>query len=151
MEATRYPMDFEALQKGDVISSATIERITTVNPRDYRAWQIAVLNLQSIVTRELRKLDRDWVVCQKGNDLRILTDLEAKAYNARAQRAAIRKFAVSHRKNMAVDTSDFTAEERAEHHRQLAIGSRQLVAVRQARREVVRELSATPKPMRIAQ
>lgn len=82
-QAERYPLDFDALAKGQFIPPEQIEAIYAVK-RDHKDYQFRCLTLRDEIMREREDLS---VRMHKGG-LRINTDQEAAAYHAtEAQRA----------------------------------------------------------------
>jgi hypothetical protein len=127
-----FPLDFEALKKGDVIEQSRIESIYQVkfgtDPTRYRLMQ---MKLVEIIERERPDLyprtDRATV--------RIMEDKEAEAYNCGRHEAHVRGLARDARRRGRINRSEFSdADRRAAESRDLGFAA--LAAM--AKRELVK-------------
>lgn len=128
-----FPVDFDSLQKGDVIAPEIIENAYGIS-RDLRAYAFAALNLKTRIECELE--NRGYPVSTKieGSSIRILTDEEAVPYNAMAFEAGVAKMGRSHRRLNLVDVGKLSQLARSTHDRAIAVQAFQLQALRKARR-----------------
>ena len=118
MNPERYPLDFDALNKGDVLTPESLARITSTEVGT-PAYQFAILGLRCEIERELEAAGRPVTVKQDGDGLRILTDEEATDYNHAQLQAGLRKVARSHRRNLLVDRTQLSIEKQKAHDRRL--------------------------------
>ena len=81
-DVRRWPIDFDALQKGSFIPVEDLERAFRAN-RDTRAFNFKVMGLISDI-RDFFKDRREQTVtvCQKDGGITVLTDEQAVNYNA---------------------------------------------------------------------
>jgi hypothetical protein len=132
---SEYPLDTESLQKGSVISAATIEHAFNVK-RGTDAFQMASMRASKYI--QGRFLDRGEVVTltQRKHDLVILTDDEMPAHNARLFRNDIKKAARAHARMLGGDRSKMSDATVKLHDRALTVQGAQLAAISRARLEV---------------
>lgn len=129
----KYPFDYDALNKGDVIPAERIEEITGIK-RHEAAYSIAVMGLQSQVQHELIDRGRDVVVrCDKGA-LRILTDPEAAEYTAKLFTQRKRQLVRAHGYGLRVQVANLDEQQRLSHERNIVVQGAQLAAMHDARR-----------------
>lgn len=135
-----FPLDFDALQKGDSISPEHLEKLTE-KTRGTDAYNLAVLALRERIIRECKDREKHFTVAVVKGHLRILTDEEAAVYNMRTFRAAFRR---QHRslRMMAntVNTAALSDTQKKEHERNLIVCGKMLQAARSARAQI----AATP-------
>jgi hypothetical protein len=113
----RYPLDFEALNRGDTIPAERIERIYGIsrNHRDYWSKQLRLRD--QIEDHFLSVRGDDVSVKIESGDLVILGHRDQAHYTQQRARAAIRQYGKSFRKASAVDQSHLSDEERERHDR----------------------------------
>lgn len=124
-----HPLNFDALQKGDIISAEQIESITQCQ-RSHRSYQLRVLALKEQIQRELRDRGRVVTIACRKDALHILTDAEAAEYNERAMGEYFRRAGRALYRKIHVDQSQLTDEERKVHQRQIEVRNRQMQALR---------------------
>lgn len=78
-KVSRYPLDYETLKKGDVITVKQIEEIVHKRRYDADFWSATLSLAQEIETR-LRDLNRVWVVRHRKGNLVILDDTSASTF-----------------------------------------------------------------------
>ncbi len=142
---TRWPLDYDSLDKGDMISVDRIEQITgTKHGTD--AYTFSSLKLAKRIQSELHDRGRIWTVKSDRGALRILTDSEAAAYNHEIQvqdrRSMLRRFHLQ----QAVDTAQLTESDKQEHQRNLEIDGRFIQALLATRKELQLESSKRNVP-----
>jgi len=127
MAVQNYPLDFDALAKGDVISVEQLTKILGLKP-DHPHFMLKVLSLKERIENEL--MDRGNPVTARihHNAIHICTDLEASEYNAGMSEQGFRKMVRSHRRNLVVDTQLFKPEEKQSHERRLLVSGAMLAA-----------------------
>jgi hypothetical protein len=118
MAVKQYPLDFDALQKGDVISVEQIENIFGIKRTDRNFWA-KTLNLRDRIAKEMIDRNRPVTVRTSQGALHICQDREATVYNHKRVGHAYRTMIKAHRRQLCVDVSDFTVEEKTEHDKRL--------------------------------
>lgn len=135
---TKYPLDFSALEKGQLVLQEDIERITGVskseNPEDY---QLEVLNLTQRIMKETAELGLFMTAKGDKGAIRILTDEEAVEYHASqcesGRKKSIRNMA---RMQINVDVRNLSEDSKARHERNLVKEGIYLSMVNKAREEI---------------
>lgn len=129
----KYPFDYDALNKGDVIPAERIEEITGYK-RHETAYGVALMGLQSQIRNELEQRGRPVnVQCEKGS-LRILTDPESVEYTANLFSQRKRQLMRAHRYGLSVQVSNLDEQQRLSHERNIVVQGAQLAAMHDARR-----------------
>lgn len=82
---SKYPLDFETLEKGSWIETSDLCDAIGIGPSDSR-WGLKVLRVIEMVRQE-----RGILGCQIGNRIRLMTDAEASIYVYRQSGIANRK------------------------------------------------------------
>lgn len=143
----RWPLDFDALSKGDIIDSGRLAEITKSQPGT-STYSLRLLQVKEQIERKL--LQRDYPVTTKieGQSLRILTDAEASEYNEQQAEQAVRKAYRSLRRQMNVDVRQLTAEQQTDHGRRLIHQGAIVNAIRETRRNL--RIQASTNPVRQA-
>lgn len=147
MDASRFPLDYEALKKGDTIPAARVEKIAGVL-RGSEGYEFAVLKVCKQIERELAVRERLWTVVVRGEDVVILTDAQAATYTDDQQRQAMRRLKRNFHRQVAVDVLELSEEERAKHERAVEVNGKTLQAAMTARRKAMRITAherSTPK------
>lgn len=105
----RYPLDFDALHKGDCIPCDQIERIYQVNHRtDLTSFQFKALELSQNIHRERP----DLLARVDGYSVRIMTDAEAEEWTYAQTRKAVASIARNARRRAVINRDQFTDEQR---------------------------------------
>lgn len=117
MKAERWPLDFDALRRGDRLSPEQVERAVAV-PRDSRAYALKAMRLAKTISRHFAEVDGDNVAVVFVKDaLHILTHAEQAEYARRRLRsevsATVRVIGLGH----SVDAAQLTVEQREKHDR----------------------------------
>lgn len=141
VKATRYPLDYDALKKGDVIPAAQLERILS-RKRGTERYHLQLLTLRDEIERQLAIRGAIVAVRTFGDTLKILTDEEAAEHCPRRVHLGIRHAFKNHRKSLAVELPNLSDEKRRELLRTNEINSKMLSAATEARREAIRQLSS---------
>lgn len=144
-EATPFPLDFDALKKGDVISEDRLEAITS-EKRETKEYQFKAMSLADRIEREMAERGLSVYAVVRREKIRILTDDEAKEHTQRLGLQAVRKLFRAVRKGGAVDTTGFTIEQKQEHERQIIMLGRYAAAIKQVRRELTVEPTTRTVP-----
>lgn len=131
----QWPIDFEKLNKGDVISESLITEAYGRRPTD-REYPFVMLRLREQIERTMEELGSPVTVKQEGTSLRILTDEEAVAYNDERFSAHARGLKRSYARQLIVDTNQLRPETVQRHTHQLAVNGRKLLAIEEVARVV---------------
>jgi hypothetical protein len=131
--AQPFPLDFEALRKGDVIAPEVIEAAYRVSRAD-RNYQLATMKLKERIERDLEARGYPVTIKQEKDALRILTDPEAVEYNDAAFKASLRAIGRAHHRLCVVDTEQLTEQERRAHSRAVMGQAMQIAGMRNARK-----------------
>lgn len=131
-----FPLDFDALQKGDVIPSQKIEKIYQVNLlRDPSKFQLRALGL----SQQIHDERPDLLARVDGNTVRVMTDVEAEEWTNTQVVKAVSSIARNAKRRAVIDRGGFdeqqtrVAESRDRAITALAIMTRKQLA--KARRE----------------
>ena len=134
-----YPLDFDALQKGDVITIDRLEAITG-KQRGTQAFQLAVLSLRERIISECKDRDKFFTVAIVKGNLRILKDDEAAVYNSRTFKMGMKRSRKSLSRLAKVDVGNLDDLQKKSHERNLIVFGKMLQAARSAQKS----LAATP-------
>lgn len=132
-QTEKHPFDFDAIKKGDVIYAEQIERLSNTNRSD-RAYQLKLLGFREQIQRELDSRGMPVTVRIDHDNLVILTDSEAAAYNAAWFNSRRRQLMTCHQRSLQVDTALLEEDERKRHERAIMSQGAQIAAMRQAAR-----------------
>jgi hypothetical protein len=144
-DAQRYPLDYEALNKGDSISPARLQDILGLRSTHPR-YQLRLCALRSEVERGLEAIGRRWTVAIRKGFLVVLTDPEAAVYNTRQFENRTRQMNRAHQRNLAVDAGNLTQFEQVQHDRALVVQGVQIAALHAARRQLRAQPYERPNP-----
>lgn len=109
----RYPIDFELLQKGQLLTAEFLEN-TCGQPRGTTKYEFFCMTLAQMIFNET-----GFTAKRSGDDLRILTDSEAAQYNARRVEHHVRGVFQRFDMLVSVDMANLGAGEKREYERQL--------------------------------
>jgi hypothetical protein len=148
MNTTRYPVDFDTLKKGSVVTAETIEAYAQAKP-ETKAYNFAALSLCKDVETYLAQTGIYATVCIRANQIHVLTDEEAAEYNKAKYEQGRNRMFQAHRRNSAVDVSMLADDQRAQHERTLQRHAFELASLKQARNslanaEKARRIEETP-------
>jgi hypothetical protein len=129
-----YPLDVTKLTKGQVISIAELEHILVMR-RDNLQWWKRLLQLKHKIEVNRKRMGLpELTMHTHGGELVVCTDAEASQYNKRRRKIGIRHSLRAVRRNLSVDDSQLTQEEREAHHREIMRGGMLISAIRGATR-----------------
>lgn len=136
----KYPIDFDSLEKGDVISNEELEKITG-HKYGTTKFAFAVINLRQKI------FDKRGFTATHNQEigLRILVDSESSFYNDKDFHNKRRGMFRAHKKMASVDVAQLSPVARELHERKLMSQSRVLSAVRESRKISVKV--ETPKQL----
>lgn len=131
---SKYPLDFDALFKGQYITQAELEKITgkTAGTDEY---QFALLSLQSQIQSETSCT----VKISNKYELRVLTDEEASRHNYKLFLQNIRGMRSRFELNTAVDTAELSDEQKGKHERNLVVQSMYIQAITRTAKQIAIE------------
>ena len=145
-----YPLDFDALQKGDVITIDRLEAITGKR-RGTQEYQLAVLGLRERIISECKDRDKFFTVAIVKGNLRILKDDEAAIYNSRTFKMGMKRSRKSLSRLAKVDVGNLDDLQKKSHERNLIVFGKMLQAARSAQKSITaaphqRTLPGLPEP-----
>jgi len=135
---SRYPLDYDVLDKGDEFTVEELEKILRVN-RNHKQFPFKLMNLQFQIERELEQRGLVVVVAMVRGNLRILTDPEAVSYTAKSFQGHRRGLKRDHSRAMAINVAALNDDQKTEHDRNIEVQSKYI----QADIEVTKQLRLT--------
>jgi len=138
MDPQKYPLDCDALKKGDILSHA--ELVTIVGPKP-TGWEqrLAFLALKGLIERKRPDLPAIRLQLDgSGQDhyrLVVLLDWEASEYQHKRCGMGARTIGRSLHRQMAVDTATFTAEQHKTYAHRLQHDARIYLALKSAQHQ----------------
>lgn len=139
MTATKWPIDWDALSKGDYIPPEQVEYATKV-PRSSRKYGIACMKFQERLVAELSDRGLEVVTRQEKDGVRILDDPDATVYLEQQFKLRMAGMRTAHGRAMTVDVTRLDEETRRQHENRLHVNGWTLKAMRQGRREALKAL-----------
>ena len=136
-ELKQWPMDFDALQKGDVISVADVEQMTGKR-RGTDEYRFALMNLKDMICGYLESKERMWTVSTEGDRINILTDTEAVKYTESWYESGRKRMRRMHSLAMGVDTAQLTTTLRDAHYRNIQVHGFEISAMKKSRAEALK-------------
>lgn len=107
MPGEKYPLDFDALQKGEWLETAELEEALGVTMADGAKWNFALMGLRSQIERE------SGIVCRIDHDrIRLMTDTEADEYLYRQGERSVSKLVRVTRSRALIDRGSMTDQEK---------------------------------------
>ena len=137
--ATRYPFDYDELDKGDIISAETLEELTGYE-RGTQDYNLQLMVLQNQIMDEMEVRDRPMTVRIHKGGLELLTDAQASVYNHGRGESGLRQMKGAVKRLGWTDMMKLTDEERKNHDRTVLIQSRMLQGAMKGRKESFRQL-----------
>lgn len=133
-------IDFDLLEKGDYIEPGIVEKIVGMS-QEHRSYGLACMGLRAQIERHFA-VKKEMIVTVKCEEsgVRILTDNEASVYNHNTVKRGARQIMNGQARNLAVDASKLSDQERRDHDRRLVTDG----AYAQAVRKVKKQLEVTP-------
>jgi hypothetical protein len=118
MEAQRFPLDFQALRRGDYLTPEQVED-ATLTPRHSRLFRPAMLQLRDEIMAYFRSIGQVVTVTTEHDGLRILTHAEQAQHAPTRARKAVEQMMTALAESKAVDVQQLTDEDRLRHERSL--------------------------------
>jgi len=141
----KYPLDFDALKKGDVISVAMQEDIFKIKANN-EAFAFRSLALRQRIEKELSDRGFPVTVRHDHGTLVICTDPDASEYNDRMRAKTLRAFGRAHRRNLAVDRGNLDQAQLEKHDRKNGIYGAVLSAALKVRRRMILKAAERTTP-----
>lgn len=114
---SRFPLDFDALQRGDFLAPEVVEAATLCKRTDSGYWA-KLLRLRQEVRDHFQGKRGDLVtIVQEGDGLRILTHPEQAEYAPKREERAVQQLLISQAEGAAVDLAQLNTEQRQRHER----------------------------------
>ena len=136
-ELKPWPMDFDTLQKGDVIPVADVEQMTG-KKQGTKEYQFAILNVVDRIKGALFHKEKFWTIAIRKDAICILTDAEATEYNFREGERAQCRLKRLNVQMLAVDSTQLTDEQRDVHYRKQQTLAFVVSSMRSARLECIK-------------
>lgn len=130
---TKFPIDYESLEKGDVISIAKIEHITG-KKYPTQEYDLAALQLRHEIEREMEDIGYPVVTRQKQGNILILKDNEAAEYTHNGFIQKLKGMGRFLDKQLQVDTNNLSSKEKKRHLRKCRKDSLTLQGAKMGRR-----------------
>lgn len=143
-DATQFPIDFDALEKGSYIPPETLEHVFQVG-RDMGAYSLKIVGMCNEIMRQLSDRGIDVVAKRHKSGIKILNDVEASAYTYQEAQLAMLKYRRNLTRALAVDRSQLDDKSQATHDGRLLVMSRVYHAAAGAKKEA-RKLISTKSP-----
>lgn len=144
-ETQKYPLDFAALKKGDVISQEKLVEIIGLEPTDPR-YRIEVLKLRHHIEFTLATQNYWVTIKEDSGNLCILTDGESAVYNDKQFKNNINRALRSYDRLLRVDNNNLTMSEQKRHFRNLETNGKVIQAISSTTKSVKLESSRRNTP-----
>jgi len=138
-KTTAYPMDFDQLEKGSVITAEQLEQITGFDRKE-AGFSLAVMRFSGRVTREMGARGIDVVTRVKKNKLHILEDDEASTYTAERGKIFYRGMCRSLRRMAYIDQANLGDKQRKRHERAVHILGHMVLGARKGRGKAIKAM-----------
>lgn len=134
---SRYPVDFDALEKGSYITPKDVARAARA---DVGTPKFSIFLMGLCAECERRLLDRGLqaVVRVDNYGVRVLTDAEAAEYTDHQFGGLIRRLGRTLHRQNRVDTKELGTSQRQQHERALLVNSRTFQAAANARKDALK-------------
>lgn len=134
MKATRYPIDYETLEKGDSIPIERCESILDIQRGD-SLYQLGLLKLAQTIMDAMMEHGRPVQVVQDHGALRVLTDAESSSYQDRRADRALSQMREGVRQLGHCDVSTMSDYEKALHTRRVRVVGGTYLGAKNGRKE----------------
>ena len=139
IDAKRFPLDFDVLEKGSVVTRAEIEHIYRVTYGTDQ-YSLKALALGQAIETMLDARGLCVTVKIDKGELRILTDAEASEYNRCEAMRGFKRMMRRHRKGAEVQIDNLTPAQAIAHDRGLQVSGAMIFAAKKAKKEALRAL-----------
>lgn len=134
MAENQYPIDFDALEKGQYIEPELISERLCVPLSDQKQYQFKLLRLKAQIESERP----DLVTKGEGLGIRVLTDEEASPYLNTRLESHLRGIARTNLRRSRIDKNNLNEAQRKTCESEDRIAAATLIAMRQAHRKQLR-------------
>lgn len=141
--AERYPIDFDALQKGDSIPVSIIEHYCG-HRHGTEQYAFAVMGLQSEIERRLAERETPVyaVITSRAGELHILKDAEGSECAFRRVKNHAAAIHRNTKRLSLIDAASLTAEQQRAHETRLLVSVQMSGGLRASRREALSKIKA---------
>jgi hypothetical protein len=136
--AERYPLDYDALAKGQTIDADRIEEIVGVS-RTLATYSGKQVQLAATIEEELADRGKPVTVQCIGAEIRILTDSEALAATDNRFRKYLRQARKANRNLAEIDVRNLSAKERQLHDREMVVQAAIIAGAQESKRHAIAE------------
>lgn len=133
METKYYPIDFDAVQKGDEYTPEQLKEITGCEP-ETKEYSFAVMSLCSQIMRECAARGSVVTVAMRRGNLCVLNDADAAEYNAKKVDTKFKQANMCHMRRLHVDVSKLDESQAKAHERSVLVQGAMLQAAAAARK-----------------
>lgn len=137
-EVEKWPVDFDVLDKGDVIPVEQLEKILGI-PQTHPQYSVKLLGWKHWLENEMAARGKLVVSRTDHGALRILTDAEAAIYLPERFEAGLSVSTRAHRKLLHVDTTKLSHLEQAELSHQRTLQAMILGAIKKTVKIVIKQ------------
>jgi hypothetical protein len=116
MDAQRFPLDFQALKRGDYLTPQQVEQ-ATLTPRDHRNYRVEMRQLRDQIMAQFLTRGEVVTVITENDGLRILTHAEQSEHAPTREQRAVRQMLIARAEGAAVDLQQLTDDQRQRHER----------------------------------
>lgn len=116
MDAQRWPLDFEALKRGDYLTPEIVEGAVQCSRFD-KNYRLEVLRLRAMIQDSFVSRGDLVTVVSERDGLRILTHSEQADYAPEREARSVRQMMLAKAEGAAVDLKQLSDEQRQRHER----------------------------------
>lgn len=131
MLTDKYPLDFDAIYKGQYITQTELRKITGKTPGTDE-YQFALLSLQAAIQSKTSCT----VKIANKFELQVLTDEDASRHNHKLFLQNVRGMRSRFDLNTAVDIAELSEEQKAKHERNLVVQSLYIQAITMTAKQI---------------
>lgn len=142
---SKYPIDFDAIHKGDSIPASQVQEICGHHIGSPK-YSFAALNLCKQIMDYKKKHGEPVTVILKDYGIRVLTDSEAVVYNKTDFDRRISGMFRAHNRQRNVDSNELSEEEKKSWERSIIVQSHIIQSVQTAKKQLRIELHKRNTP-----
>lgn len=142
----RYPIDFDAAQKGDVIPAARVSELVRVPP-EHKLYSLRVCELVSTIKAGLWAIGKQFTVRSRDGSIEILNDEDASVYNQNWFNRHITGLRRNQEQLIAVDRQNLSEERKPVHDHALRMNGVMIVGMLNAKREIEPPVVQRDRPL----
>lgn len=129
----QYPLDFSALDKGQLLEIETLEAVFAQRYETSNDWDLQLMKLQGLIHAHRS----DITVTIDRDRLRVLTDAEASEHNAQLVARGARLIMSRNERLLSVDRGQLDADQSIKHDRRVLVSSALAAGIAESRRRIV--------------